>query len=240
MAGIVESDRRRTGADAPGSSRRSAQRLLIGVVLPVAGYLLARSWLQSDAMALAVAEGVPIAWMLGVGVRHRRVDPVAVAAALVLALALVIALLSGGSALALKLRRAVVSGSLGVACLASVALRRPILPAAVTMLVRAWPQLQHLSRRFDGLLSRDKAAAITLILGVACLGDAAAQVALALTVSTTTFVSVTGLTRLAVLALGVTVCAAYLRLQSGRHAKHAKALAQTDRGAEASRGSGAP
>ncbi|MGZ4195337.1 MAG: VC0807 family protein [Solirubrobacteraceae bacterium] len=235
MAGIVESDRRRTGDAAPGASRRSTQRLLIGVLVPVTGYLLARRWLHSDAMALAVAEVLPIAWMLGVGVRHHRVEPVAAVAALVLAIALAIALLSGGSALALKLRRAVVSGSLGLACLGSVAVRRPILPAMVTPLVRAWPQLHHLGPRIDGLISRDKTTVITVIFGVTCLCDAGAQVALALTVSTTTFVSVTGLTRLTVLALGVAVCVGYLRLQSGRHARNAGPPAKTDRGRDHAR-----
>lgn len=195
--------------------RRSALRLVAGVGVPISAYLLARSWLHSDAWALAVAEGLPIAWMLGVGARQRRVDPLAAAAAVVLAIALAIALLSGGSALALKLRRAVVSGSVAVACLGSVVVRRPLLPAALALLARTWPRLSPLNLHLDDPIRREKASTLTTILGVTCACDAAAQVGLAVAVSTTTFVSVTGLTRLTVFAFGAIVCAAYLRLWQG-------------------------
>ena len=152
--------------------------------------------------------------MLVVGFSERRVDPIAVVAAVVLAMAVVVSLASGGSALPLKLRRAVVSGTLGIACPASVLVRRPLLSSLADLLTEVWPRSERLTRPLRGPLARRKALIATAIVGVTALVDAAAQVALALIVSTTTFVAVTGLTRSAVFAIGLEVCGLYLRRRS--------------------------
>jgi len=185
------------------------------VALPVGTYLILRRSLNSDAIALAVTSAVPIAWMLAVGLWERRVDSIALLAAVVLAIALVISLASGGSALPLKLRRAVVSGTVGIACLASVIARRPLLGPAFDLIADLWPQSKRLAHTLRAPSVRQKTLMATAIIGVTALVDAAAQVALALTVSTATFLAVTGLTRLGVFAVGVGVCGVYLRGSSG-------------------------
>jgi hypothetical protein len=191
-------------------------RLIVLVLAPVAAYLLARRLFHSDLVALTVTAAIPIAWALAGGALQRRVDPVALGAAIVLGAALAIALAAGGGPLALKLRRAAVSGSLGVACLSSVIVRKPLLPMLLGMLGRSWPRSERFARAARGLQVREEMTALTAIIGVAALCDAAAQATLALSVSTTTFVATAGLVRLAVSALGLGVCAVYLRRATSR------------------------
>jgi hypothetical protein len=164
-----------------------------------------------------VTAAIPIAWALARGALQRRIDPVALGAAVVLGAALAIALAAGGGPLALKLRRAAVSGSLGVACLSSVLVRKPLLPMLLGMLARSWPRAERFARA-PHALAREEMTALTAIIGVAALCDAAAQATLALSVSTTTFVATAGLVRLAVSALGLGVCAVYVRRTTVRRA----------------------
>jgi len=194
----------------------SKLRLIAAVVAPVAAYLLARSLFHSDLVALTLASAIPIAWALGRGALQRRVDPVALVAALVLGVALAIALGAGAGPLALKLRRAVVSGAVGVACLSSVLVARPLLPTLLGALARSWPRSGRFARAVRDLEGRQEMTVLTVILGIAALCDAAAQATLALTVSTTTFVATAGLVRLAVSMLALGVCGLYLRRTTAR------------------------
>lgn len=60
------------------------------------------------------------------GIARRRVDPIGVLSATTVIIAFAAYLLTGGDPLAIELRRGVVTGVIGVAGLASVALGRPI------------------------------------------------------------------------------------------------------------------
>ena len=55
---------------------------------------------------------------------------------------------------------------------------------------------------------------LTAIIGVTLLGDAAAQVTLAFTVSTATFLGASRLARIAVFGVGLSACGLYLRRES--------------------------
>jgi hypothetical protein len=216
--------------------RRRWALLIAGVAIPVACYLILRSALHSDTAALAITETIPVAWALAVGLRQRRVDPIALAAAIVLAVALAISLAAGGSALPLKLRRAVVTGSIGIACLCSVFVRRPLLPAAVGLMARAWPQAKVLTRVLTARAFRQRATALTAIIGITLVADAAAQVTLAFSVSTATFVGVSRLARTAIFALGLGACALCLRTPSSGHSESDRAEAVAVPGSSGVRG----
>jgi hypothetical protein len=184
---------------------------LAGLV-PIAAYLVFRQVLHSDTYALAISEVIALAWTVAAGRRQRRVNAVVLATAVILAVAFVITLLAGGSALPLKLRRGAITGPLGVACLVSVGMRRPLLPALLEGAARAAPAgMGARLQRVRASLSQDAAMGLTAIVGLTLLGDAAAQVALAFTVSTTTFVAITGLVRLAVAAVGIGAGVVYVR-----------------------------
>jgi hypothetical protein len=182
------------------------------VIVPIAAYLALRAMLHSDAYALAVTETVPVAWILVDGRRRRRLNPLILTVAAVLAVALILTVASSGSALPLKLRRAVITGSLGVAGLASLLHRRPLLPALLETLGRSGPQrITGLARSLRQRLPEHTAVGLTAIAGLTLIPDAVAQAVLALTVSTTVFVAIAGLVRLAPAIVGLGICAVYLR-----------------------------
>jgi hypothetical protein len=207
---------RRIGGAAASYSRRPKLRLSAGVLVPVATYVILSRALHSDLAALAIAEAIPVAWMLAIGLPRRRVHPLALVWALVLAVAVLVSIASGGSVLPLKLRRAVITGSLGLSFLGSVLVRRPLLPLAMDRLARAWPRTERLTRLLGGQTAPRRAIVLTAIVGVTLLADATAQVTLALTVSTAVFLAASRLARVAVFALGLGGCASYLRWQGSR------------------------
>jgi hypothetical protein len=195
---------------------RQSLRLGLGVIVPVAAYLILSSAVHSSLTALAVTEAIPLVWVLAIGLRRHRVEPMALVLAVVLAAAVVVSLAAGGTVLPLKLRRAVITGSLGIACLASVAARRPLLPAAVDWLVRVWPRAERLARVLGAAAVRRAPVALTLIVGLTLLADATAQVALSLTVSTAAFLGTSRLARIAIFATGIAASALYVRHAAAR------------------------
>jgi hypothetical protein len=118
----------------------SAVRLLAAVVAPLVAYLLVRAAIGSATGALAITEAIPAAWLLAVGIARRRLEPVAVVCTLTVAIAIGAYALTGGDPLALKLRRGAVTGTLGIAALASVALGRPLLLLVVENVAKLNPE----------------------------------------------------------------------------------------------------
>lgn len=202
---------RRIGSAVASTSHRRTLRLIAAVLIPVVAYVVLSAALHSDLAALAITEALPVAWVLATGVRKRSVDPIALAVALVLAAAVLVSIASGGSTLPLKLRRGVITGSLGLACMASVLVRRPLLPAVADRLARAWPRTERITLALASRSSHRQAIMLTAIVGVTLLADATAQVTLALSVSTAAFLGTSRLARLAIFAVGLGVCALYLR-----------------------------
>jgi hypothetical protein len=195
---------------------RQGLRLGLGVIVPVAAYLILSSALHSSLTALAVTEAIPLVGVLAIGLRRRRVEPMALVLAVVIAVAVVVSLAAGGTVLPLKLRRAVITGALGIACLGSVAARRPLLPTAVDWFVRVWPRAERLARVLGAGAVRRAPIALTLIIGLTLLADATAQVALSLTVSTAAFLATSRLARIAIFATGIAASALYVRHAAAR------------------------
>jgi hypothetical protein len=124
-------------------------------------------------------------WLLVVGIARRRVDPVAVVSTVTVALALAACALTGGDPLALKLRRGAVTGTLGIAALASVALGRPLLLMLAEHTAQLRPGRQP--EIHGSLVDPDRRRAVTIltaIIGLTFTIDGASQIALALTVQT--------------------------------------------------------
>jgi hypothetical protein len=188
--------------------------ITLGIVAPIAAYLVLRQVLHSDGYALGISEIVLLVWTLAVGGRRGHLNPVVIATAVILAIALVLTVLAGGSALPLKLRRGAITGPLGLACLISVVIRRPLLPALLDLAAQSGPtRLAQRLRSVRASLSDQAASGLTAIVGLTLLADAVVQVTLAFTISTTVFVAITGLIRLALAVVGVGVCVVYLRAQ---------------------------
>ncbi len=187
-------------------------RPVAGIVVPLSAYIALAAALHSDTYALAVTETFGVVWILALGIRQGQLNPIAVATAIVLAIALVVTVISGGSALPLKLRRAMITGPLGLACMVSVIARRPLLPALLDLVAHGGPErVTRPLRALRRAIPEDKAISLTAIVGVTLLADAAAQITVAFAVSTTVFVGVSRLARIAISAIGIAVYVAYWR-----------------------------
>jgi hypothetical protein len=198
----------------------SPYRLLAGLVLPLAAYLLIRAAIGSATGALAITEAIPATWLLVVGIARRRLEPVAVVATVTVAIALAAYALTGGDPLALKLQRGAVTGTLGIAALASVALGRPLLLMLAERIAKLNSERQpEIQARLAEPDRRRAMTILTAIVGLTFTLDGASQIALALTVPTSTFVADSTATRIVVLGTGLLVTAWYLRHQKEQREK---------------------
>jgi len=147
-------------------------------LLPPAAYLLARPYVSSDAAALAIGALFPAAWTVLRLIVRRRLEPLGAISLSALSVALLIALLSGGNSLLLKLQEAPLTGALGLAMLVSVVVRRPLLTELLRIAGR------QISIPFA------RARFITAIFGATLVAEALVRLGLALTLDTSTFVEV--------------------------------------------------
>jgi hypothetical protein len=199
-------------------------------VLPLAAYLLIRAAIGSATGALAITEAIPATWLLVVGIARRRLEPVAVVATVTVAIALAAYALTGGDPLALKLQRGTVTGTLGIAALASVALGRPLLLMLAESIAKLNPERQpDIQARLAEPDRRRAITILTAIVGLTFTLDGASQIALALTVPTSTFVADSTATRIVVLGTGLLVTAWYLRHQKEQREKGHRSPASFER-----------
>jgi hypothetical protein len=201
-AGTGRRDRRRRLAHAV--ARRVAVAMVVACVAPFVTYLVVRPNVESTALALAISFAVPVAWAGFSAMWHWRLDLDGALTIGAYGLALVVTVLSGGSALPLKLHSAAETGAAGVACIVSVVLRRPVVLLGLRLIARrsgsrrpgAWQKIfakPALGRTFSTL---------TLIAGAVLLVDSASQVALALELPTVLFIAVSLPARFGIYACG--------------------------------------
>jgi hypothetical protein len=162
-------------------------------VIPLAVYYVVRSHLSSDAVALAIA-GIPAAvWVLVEWVRKRVLDPIGAIILFGFLVGLLASWALGGSAFVLKARDSAFTAAFGVACLASLATRRPVM----FYLGRSMSAGDNPSRRarYDELIELPPARAVfvtvTAVWGVALLLDAGVRLVLAWSLPTGPFLALT-------------------------------------------------
>ena len=194
----------------------SPLRLLVGLLLPLVAYLIIRALTGSSTGALAITDAVPSTWLIVVGITRRRIDPIAVLSATTVMLALAAYAITGGDPLAIKLRRGAVTGTIGIAALASVALGRPLLLLVAENVAKLNSDRPEMAARLADPGRRRVVTALTAIIGVTFALDGASQIALALAVPTTSFVADSTGARISVLGTGAVVTIRYLRLQKKR------------------------
>ena len=190
----------------------SPYRLVAGLVLSLAAYLLIRAAIGSATGALAITEAVPATWLLVGAIVHRRVNPIAVVSVVTVAIALAAYVLTGGDAVALKLRRGAVTGTLGIAALASVAVGRPLLLLTVEHVAKLNPERRpEIEAKLADRARRRALTTLTALIGLIFAIDGASQIALALTVPTGRFVADSTAARIFVLGTGMAVTAGFIR-----------------------------
>lgn len=190
--------------------------LVAGLVVPFVAYLIIRALTGSSVGALAITDAVPSAWLLVVGIVRRRVDPIAVLSATTVMIALAAYVLTGGDPLAIKLRRGAVTGTIGMAGLASVALGRPLLLLVAENVAKLNPDRPEMAARLAEPHRRRAVTILTAIIAATFAIDGAAQIVLALTVPTASFVADSTAARIAVLGTGAVLTIHYLRNQTKR------------------------
>ena len=196
------------------SPRLSPRRLLIALLLPLAAYALIRAFVGSPVRALALSEAIPAGWLLLIGVTQRRLDRGALVSALTVAIALAAYAFSGGNPLALELRRGAVTGSLGIAILVSVAVRRPLLLLVAEHAARMNPEQQRvIEARLAEPQRRRALGILTAIIGLTLALDGATQTGLAFTVPTGSFAADSTAARVIVLGSGLVIAVWYFRYQ---------------------------
>jgi hypothetical protein len=211
------------------SPQFSPLRLLAGIVLPWIAYLIIRLLIGSSVAALAITDAVPSTWLLGVGIARRRVDPIAVLSAATVLLALAVYALTGGDPVAIKLRRGAVTGTIGVAALASVALGRPLLLLVAENLAKLNPTRPELAARLAEPARRRGVMILTVIIGATFAVDGASQIVLALTVPTGMFVADSTAARIAVFGTGLVITVQFLRHQKKQLDQAPRRSSQADR-----------
>ena len=172
--------------------------IVVSLGAPIAVFTLVRSSVDSDTTAFAIGAAVPLLWTLGRFAVSRKVDPIGVFGVVTYGLALLVTWLTGGSPLALELRDAVPTGLLGLACLVSLLVRRPLVHVLLRFAGRWNPALAERARRSEGT-----AGAVTLMVGVLLVVHAGVLCALAFTLPTAAFLGVHQPVGWAILAVGV-------------------------------------
>ena len=194
----------------------SPLRLFAGLALPWIAYLIIRALIGSSVGALAITDAVPATWLVVVGIARRRIDPIAVLSATTVMMAFAAYAITGGDPVAIKLRRGAVTGTLGVAALASVALGRPLLLMIAENLAKLNPDRPEMAARLAEPERRRVVTMLTAVIGATFAIDGASQIVLALTVPTGAFVADSTGTRIAVFGTGLVITTRYLRNQKKR------------------------
>jgi hypothetical protein len=162
-------------------------RLVINAAVLLGVYLLLRPHVQSDVTALVIGAAIPAAYTAGVFLSRRRLDPVGVIALACFGLGLLLVIATGGNEHVFKLREDIWTGPLGLACLISVAVRRPLLYEALRLVARRNAQVAERIRRPE---ARRITTVATAVIGVILLVHALVLVVLAVTTSTAAFLAV--------------------------------------------------
>jgi hypothetical protein len=192
-------------------------RLVAALLLPLIAFVVLVRSLGNATEALAITEAIPGLWLLAYAVWRRRIEPVGLTALALFAIALLLPIALGGSSLPLERHLAVFPGAVGLACLISLAARRPLLSIASARTRLARPEATDATHpNLDTPAAQHILATLTAIIGVMLSTDAAAQIALALTVSPSTFGIVARVASYVIIGTGLAVCGLYLRRVRGR------------------------
>lgn len=207
----------------PGPGRRVVSRyaasLLVSAAVPLLAYVLLRPHVQSDTTALLIAAVIPTGYTAGVLLWRRRLDPVGVIAVGGFAVGgfavgLLLLVATGGSELAFKLRDDAWTGPLGLACLVSVVVRRPLLG----LVLRVSADNVGAGQRMRGSGARRIAAVATAVIGTTLVVHAVAMIVLALTTNTATFLAVSRPVSWTIVGGGLATLAWWIRHQRpGQH-----------------------
>lgn len=189
--------------------------ILISGLAPILSYFIIRPHVADDVTALAIAWFIPVLWTLISSLWRRQLNIMGMLGVVAFGIALGISIFTGAGSLPLKLHHAVVGGLVGLVFLGSVAIGRPILLLIAQRAAINNKRAYAIKAQLQRPAFRRQMTRLTLLIGGAALTDAAIQAALALSLSTSSFLIATTLVHVAVVvcAIGVALVALWLRLR---------------------------
>jgi hypothetical protein len=207
----------RTAPQRPRTPRETGAllvRLVVTLAAPVLTYMLLRPHLHSDLAALVIGAAIPIAYTCVVLLWRRHLDPIGAFAVVCFVLGLLLVLATGGNEFIFKIREDIWTGVVGLACLVSLIVRRPLFLMALRLAARRNPQIaERITRPGINRISTVTTAALAAIL----LVHAAVIIALAVTTSTATYLALSRPIGLAILGGGLAALAWWItRYRSAR------------------------
>jgi hypothetical protein len=178
-----------------------AAELGVNLALPFALYALAKGPL-GEVGGLISASAPPIVWSLSAFARRRRVDAISLLTLAGVTLSL-LAFIGSGAVQMLQLREKLVTGLIGLAFLASVAVGRPLVHeiARAGMRRRSPEGLAAFEARHGREALRRDTGLITLVWGVGLLADVAVSCVLVFSLSVPTYLLVNPLLGYGVMGL---------------------------------------
>ncbi len=166
-------------------------RLAISGLSPLIVYFVIRPHVANDTEALAIAWFIPVVWTLGSSLWQRRLEVFGLLGIAAYGITLAISIIFGVGALPLKLHHALLGGAVGLVCLISYAMGKPLF----VLLTRRSTKKSANASQIEGALADPavvrRISTMTLIIGIASLADAALQTAFALLLSTSAFLIAT-------------------------------------------------
>jgi hypothetical protein len=196
-----------TPADRGARLKAALPGLALNILAPTCVYFVLDKHMGNTA-ALAISGAISVVTTLGGFIRNRKVSALGVLSILGFAAALAQSAFSGGSPLVLELEEPVLTGILGLICLTSVAIRKPVLLSGLRIAARDNPALAD---RMKDATGPHKITVVTGIIGATLVAHSATLAALAFTEPTNTYVTLSKLIGLPILALGLATLMWYRR-----------------------------
>src|SRR2546421_82560 len=109
------------------SLRAMAPSTIFGAIIPLGVYYAIRPHVSGDAAALAIAGAFPAGWVLVEWVRKRTLDAIGSITLFGFLAGIAASYLLGGNAFVLKVRDSAFTALFGLACLATLTMRRPMM-----------------------------------------------------------------------------------------------------------------
>ena len=177
-------------------NRAALRRTALIMLAPVLAYAIVRPLVGSDALALGIAGAIPVVYSIVLAAVRRRIDPLALLTAIGFSLACLASVLAGGSSLPLKLHEATITFGIGLVMLVAVVIGRP-LPAGRLL------RVPSATRAID--------SALGAMIGGFLVLHALLHLALAVSLSTGSYVVASRVVDWGTLAIGALGLSAWLR-----------------------------
>lgn len=150
-------------------------RAAISVLAALIVYFVIRPHVTSDTEALAIAWFIPVLWTLGSSLWLRRLDVLGLFVVVAYGITLALSNVFGAGALPLKLHRALLGGAVGLVCLGSVVIGRPIFLLFIRRSTKNTGRATQVETALADPWFVTRITNLTLLIGIACLADAASR-----------------------------------------------------------------